>query len=241
MRWYTNAHQLIMEEGDGNGPPPCRCCAETDERLHGEAAVTQRTERARVESPAHDELHDCCRNDEDPVDALHRDQEPRLQHDRHCDEAEYGCSDPVAQQCALLAFTRRNACELHRLTCRFAFAFVVSPRKVERRGGNFVAGVRDDARKIGGASQLREIADCGTLGGKVDTHLANTIRLAQETINAIDARGTGHPSDGEGDLGRLHRHGNRWCAQVLHTPGEYTASRGARLSPWQDPCSIRWW
>ena len=130
-----------MKEGDGNGPCPCRCGAEADERLHGEAAVSECAQCARVKSPAHAKLHDRCRQDQDPVDALHRDQEPRLKHDRHCDKAEYGCSDPVAQQCALLAFTRRNACELHRLACRFAFAFVVSPRKVERRGRNFVAGV----------------------------------------------------------------------------------------------------
>ena len=240
MRRYTNAHQLVMEEGDHNRPSPCRCCAEADERLHGEAAVSQRSQCARVKSPAHAELHDRCRQDQDPVDSLHRDQEPRLKHDRHCDEAEYGRSDPVAQECALLALTCRNACELHRLTCRFAFAFVVSPRKVERRSGNFVAGVCNDARKIGGASDIWEIADRGALGGKVDAHLTDAVRLAQETVDPIDARGAGHPGDGEGDLSRLHRRGNCWCARVLHTPGEYRASRGARLSAWQDPCSIRW-
>ena len=175
-----------------------------------------------MESPTHTELHDRGWNDQEPVDALHGNQEPGLEHDRHGNEAKDRRSNAVAQQCALLALACGNACRLHRFTCRFALPFVCTPRKVECSSGHFIARVRNHARKISSACQLWEITNRRALGGEVDAHLTDAIRLAQEAIDAIHARGAGHPDDREGDLRRLARCHARWFSQGLHTPGEYT-------------------
>ena len=184
-----------------------------------------------MEPPTHTKLHDRRWNDQEPVDALHGDQEPGLKHDDHRNEAKDRRSNAVAQQRALLALACGKARRLHRLACRFALPFVGTPRKVECSSRHFIARVRNHARKISSTCQLWEITNRCALGGEVDAHLTDAIRLAQEAIDAIHARGAGHPHDRKGDLRRLDRQFTRRCGRVLHTPGEYTATRRVRLPP----------
>jgi hypothetical protein len=160
-----------------------------------------------VEAPANGELNDGGGHDEDPIDALHAEEEPRLQHERHRAKSEGGGNDPVTEKSARLFGARGDELGIERFTRRLCVGVAFASGKGECCGGHFVSCSGNDGGKIGNARCFWRVLDGGHRGGKVHARAAHTICLLQESLHAVHARGAGHAGDGEGNL----RHGGRWC------------------------------
>ncbi len=203
----ADAHQLRMEESNRDRPAPRRGGAKADECLHGERAVTQCAQCARVEAPADRKLNDGGGHNQDPVDALHADEGPRLQHQHRRTYAECRGDDPVAQKSSRLFGTRGNQLGIKcgaRLLC---IGVPFTSGEGECGGGNLVSSCADHRSEISNARCLWRVLNGGHRGRKVHARPAHAVGLLQESLHAVHARGAGHPSDGEGNL----RHGSRWC------------------------------
>ena len=67
---------------------------------------------------------------------------------------------------------------------------------------NVVARPLDGRDQLGSPGQRRVDADGRLLGGEVHVRLDHAVGLAQEALDPVDARGAGHPVDGQDDLDR---------------------------------------
>ncbi len=204
-------------ERDDHAVRPGGARADRDERVHVGRAMPCRAPGRTVEAAAGPELDESRRQKDQPVELDQPDGRLRREHHDHDQGGDRDRRDRPDEERA-----------------RFAIAFEVvrrqrlgERRRRVRRGGragtHVVAGRFDGADQSGSIGEARVVVDRGGLGGEVDRGLVDAGRLAQESLDPIDARRAGHPLDGEGHLGGGHR--------VTHTPWEYTIGGSVRHSP----------
>ena len=83
-----------------------------------------------------------------------------------------------------------------------------------RLRAHVVAGRLDGGLHLGSPGDGRVERDGGALGGEVDVGLGHAVGLAQEALDAVDARGAGHALDADGDDDGLRRGPCRGAAEV---------------------------
>ena len=114
-----------------------------------------------------------------------------------------------------------------------------APPTIGRLGPDVVAGRLDAPRPAPPDRRRRVDADGRPFGGQVDAGVDHTVGLAQEALDAVDARGARHALDGQDHLDASARRsvGRRW-ARWSYSPGVYqppysaACSRRSTQGPW---------
>ena len=100
--------------------------------------MTKCAQCARVEAPANGELNDGGGHDQDPVDALHANKEPRLQHQYHRADAEGGGDDSVTEKSARLFGARGDELSIECFARLLCIGVPFASGEGECGGGDFV-------------------------------------------------------------------------------------------------------
>ena len=90
--------------------------------------------------------------------------------------------------------------------------------RLRREIGHAVAGALDRRGNVGHGRLSRVIADRRPLGGQVDRRAFDPRDLADRLLDAVDARGAGHPGHRETDVDRRRCRGRKSCRHRLATP-----------------------
>ena len=194
-------HQRVAVRGQG---------AHRHQRVHREIAVRQSPRRAHQEATAEDELDEGGRREHPDVDPLHGPPgAARPEHDGHHRQPDAGGGQCAPEQLAPLGRTRLRVRLLGGLVVRGLGAAIGADRVTGRLDGGHQAASVDH----GGVE-----ADGRPFGGEVHRGVRHAIGLAQESLDPVDARRTGHADDRQrqfgGRFGMLHG-----CTQ--YTTGEY--------------------
>ena len=206
----------LRPERDGHRVGPRRRGPDGDQGVHRHGAVAARAPRGPVEAAAGPELDERRRQQHQLVQRLDPDRGLGHEHHRHDPERRDDGGDGLDQRRAL-----------------GPIALEVVGRQLGGQGGgggvgrrrglraDLVAGGLDGPDERVPARDGRVERDGGPLGGEVDGRVTDPGGLREEALDAVDARGAGHPLDGQDDLDRL----------AGHTPREYTSADQAGAIP----------
>ncbi len=187
-------------------PRPCRQRSHRDERVHGGGAVAQVHPCGAVESPTAPE-HDRRREDRgDPFPTV----EHQRRHHRDGDDgnAENERDDPSTPKIGLTALFGLVVVSRHRRLVAESFD-----------GGAELIVLDGGVVHHGGAAV-----------GEVDPRVGDTVELGQRALDAVRARGTGHPLDG--DVGT--------CRRLTHVDHRRPSIRLEGQAPsWRFPSTFR--
>ena len=243
----------LGDERHDDAVQPGRARPGGHEGVHVRRAMAERAPGGSVEPPAGPDLDEGGGQEDEAIDGLERHGRLRPEHRDHDPDRDADRDAGLDRQLALLPGALRRP---RRPGPRRSAGGRVGVGRGPSGGRlEIVAGGLDGPDQVGPARDVGPIPDRRDLGRQVDRRVVDAGRLAQEPLDPMDARGTGHAGDRQRDLdrsigGRAGRTsvpagggGSGRCADILpgSIPRGQRPSRrcgGCTLAP--APGQVRW-